>query len=267
MLLPAQLLSLDDLMSWEDAAPQVKQAVLAKGGGGGGGGEEQQRQIAPSRRTEQNSSLAAVLPHTLLSIRCHHLCSLLAVSAGSMEGVDVDEVYSVLREVDGILDRKKRKGQEEPGEGGSAVFTKGPPFQSASSSRPTGHREEDSRRLKAAAAKRQEVITGISPLLYPASQLFSAVATQKTEEKIGGMEAEQRGEGQQREQRQEEEGKERQAAGVVEHEPEEQRMRLEVVAKYLFVHCMLQRLLKAAEFVSRQQRIAAAAAQSSVTTS
>ena len=155
----------------------------------------------------------------------------------------------MLREVDGVLERKKRKGQDEPGEGGSAVFTKGAPFQSSASSRPAGHREDESRRLKAAAAKRLEVIAAISPLLYPASQLFSAVAIKKAEEKVGGSEEEQRGEGQQRQQ-QEEEGKESRAAGVVEHEPEERRMRLEVVAKFLFVHAMLQRLLKAAEFVS-----------------
>ena len=165
----------------------------------------------------------------------------------------------MLSELDRVLERKKKEKK-----GTESVFTSAPMFSSQQPQRPPAQgsngRDEDLRRMKALQAHRVALMAQILPALYPSSQLCKTVAVaQLAAAGKAGRPKDEEEESKEKEER----GAERKS-GVVDHEPDEQERRLEVLAKFLFVHNMLTRMQRGAEHVllhpTSHHRAAAAAA-------
>ena len=195
-----------------------------------------------------------------------------------LDALDLDGVYAVLAELERIVGEaagggapaaggKKAKKDKAAtaytgtafktgslfpsgagrGSGGPTTTTSAPAIFGA-----TPRADEEKQSAAAAAdTRRLAVMADITTELQPASALFRRAALSSVgEEQEGGAHGAQPA-------RKEEEGSgvegvERKSAGLVEHEVEEKDEKVEVAAKYLFVHRWLQKLLQAAEHVSRQ---------------
>lgn len=105
--------------------------------------------------------------------------------------------------------------------------------------------EEEEQSAKAVDAGRVAVMADITDELQPASKLFRRAAISRVATDADRQQEEDEGSGV--------EGVERKSSGLVEHEAEEESEKTEVVAKYLFVHGWLRRLLQAAEHVTTAQ--------------
>jgi hypothetical protein len=188
----------------------------------------------------------------------------LSLCAASIDGLDLDEVMSVLSDLEKVIGKKSKKEKESSfsytglpfkssstsAAAGAAPTTSTPPTHLSRSSS-AGKEEEKEMTKVATEARRLAMMAQITPVLYPSSMLFRSVAIQKVVE--GGVEGKA---GEEQEEGAGEEGKERKSSGgVVDHEPEEQEKKLEVASKYLFVHGMLKKLLAAAEHVSTHRTV------------
>ena len=191
--------------------------------------------------------------------------------AAGVGGLDFDGVYGVLAELD------KLAGQETAGGGGAArggggkkskkatekktgfsytglPFSAGP-LSATDRGSPTAaaplaaaRKDEEQQPPHAAEARRVAGMADISTELQPASKLFLRAAISAIEADVGKGQLQQRHD----EEGSGVEGLERKAAGLLEHDREEEEAKVEVAAKYVFVHNWLLRLLQAAEHVTAQ---------------
>ena len=187
-------------------------------------------------------------------------------------GVDLEAVYAVLHELEAIVgdgaegagragaSKKSKKAKERsttsytglPFSVGSLSLTGrgGGPASTTAVSAAGGpspgvpRAEEEKQSAKAATARRVAVLAEITTELQPASSLFRRAAISEVAAEADKAQHDEEGSGL--------EGVERKSAGALEHSTEEEAEKVEVAAKYLFVHRWLLRLLQAAEHVTAQ---------------
>ena len=181
VLCAVQVSSLDDVMAWEDLAPQIKQATMEPARGEGRRGRR-----SPTRtHTPQNAYLPSLSgpPHCLLFPS--------ALVSGSISCSMTDEVCLALSEMERVLDKKKAGKKGSGGGERRMVFYTGIPFQQLAQQQPQGQgkgaeADEELKRAKAQQAQRAALMAQILPKLYPSSELCKAVAVAKVVDRVEG---------------------------------------------------------------------------------
>ena len=179
---------------------------------------------------------------------------LLRCSVATAAEVDFDRVYAVLKEVERFIaagggpGKKSKKMREKAASFTGLPFTTAPLSLSApaTSTAPLSVSEE-ARSVAVAEARRMAVLAEIHGEQLPASTLFRRAAVSRI---AGDLSAAQQAQREREEEGSGVEGLERKSASLASHATEDEAEKVEVVAKYLFVHAWLRRMLHAAEHVN-----------------